>query len=86
MLNTRMSNSDKIIIQYKDPAPMEHKNRYRYMVSRNAGTTPDVEIKVHGREKNRETFEALVMAMRKLRHRQRSNGGAAVEYRITITE
>ena len=62
---------------------MAHKKRY--MVSRNAGTTPDVEITVHGGEKNRETFEALVMAMRKLRHRQREDGSAVVEYRITIT-
>ncbi len=86
LLNTTMSNSGKIIIQYKDPVPMEHKNRYRYMVSRNAGATPDVEIMVHGGEKNRETFEELIMAMRRLRYHQRNNGSAAVEYRISITE
>lgn len=86
LLNTRMGNSGKISIQYEDPGQMEYKKRYRYIASRNAGATPDVEITVHGGEKNRETFDALIMAMRRLRYHQRNNGSAAVEYRITITE
>lgn len=86
LLNTRMGNSGKIIIQYEDPAPMEHQNRCRYMVSRNAGETPDVEITVHGGEKNRETFDALIMAMRKWRYRQRNNGSEVAEYRVRLLD
>lgn len=53
--------------------------------SRNAGMNPTVEIDIHGGEKQRELFEQLHEAIRKIHRRQRMNG-SGLEYRVRLLD